>query len=49
MIRVVVLTEGKHGDSWVTIGRENIVGSGWAYENGEFIPPLIETESESDA
>ncbi|MDP0928484.1 hypothetical protein Q0601_14960 [Paracoccus onubensis] len=47
--RVVVLTEDKRGEGWVKIGRENTVGIGWTYENGEFIPPLIEKESESDA
>ncbi len=37
--RTVVFDQFQPSDDCVVVGPENVVGIGWAYEGGEFIPP----------
>lgn len=40
--RVVVVTS--ETDGLITIGTENVVGIGWSYEDGVFVPPVYVEE-----
>lgn len=42
VIRVVVVPQ--ETDGLITIGTENVVGIGWTYDDGVFVPPVYVEE-----
>lgn len=48
VVRVGVFYEGNIPDDVIVIGEKNIVGIGWQYDGGQFVPPVYEI-SEGDA
>ncbi|WP_273690285.1 hypothetical protein [Ketogulonicigenium vulgare] len=42
--RVEILGEGGDLGDLVMIGRDNTVGLGWAYADGQFVPPEVEDD-----
>lgn len=38
----------EHPEGWEVIGPDNVVGIGWSYEGGEFVPPYFPDDDEDD-